>query len=130
MSSQSRNQRHSSQKNGSSPGSNRDIMSNIRLLRRQLDHVILVSNKNAQVFQACLSALEAGQAVTQKVLNELARGDAVTLIEVEGKRVIHFQSYLEELKRTLDQEKEKVEARLAQVDEDMPEGATVFGGTG
>jgi hypothetical protein len=95
-----------------------------------MHQLIKVSNQNTQVFQACLAALEAGQAVTQKILNDLARGDAITLIEVGGKRVIHFQSYLEELKRTLDQEKENVEARLAQVPTDAPEGAMVFGGTG
>lgn len=102
----------------------------MRLLERQMHQLIATSNQNTQVFQACLAALEAGQAITQKILNELARGDAVTLIEVEGKRVIHFQSYLEELKRTLDQEKEKVEAHVARISNGEPEGALVFGGTG
>lgn len=102
----------------------------MRLLERQMHHLVQTSNQNTQVFQSCLAALEAGQAVTQKILNELARGDAITLIEVDGKRVIHFQSYLEELNRALDQEKAKVEAHVAQAANGEPEGAMIFGGTG
>lgn len=81
--------------------------------------LIETSNTNAEAFRDCLYALEGGQWVMMRVLDDMAQGQVTK--DPSGK--VDWSYYQQEYKKFVEAQEEK-----RQVEEAFPEADTVFGG--